>query len=165
MIFRKIADEYDDSYWKNFYENCAEGKFPKDVIYTNDSISVKVKKEWKIYPISKHSEEKQISDITSVFSEYFDISREVSKSNRKTKRNVDDTMIQNFIDKIRENNDIDDEEEKKIIAWIKIYVFLKLIAYEDFTSKGISGLKYEKDGLILDREIPDLEIPVEKNNL
>ena len=103
MIFRKIADEYDDSYWKNFYENCAEGKFPKDVIYTNDSISVKVKKEWKIYPISKHSEEKQISDITSVFSEYFDISREVSKSNRKTKRNVDDTMIQNFIDKIREN--------------------------------------------------------------
>ena len=74
-------------------------------------------------------------------------------------------MIQNFIDKIRENNDIDDEEEKKIIAWIKIYVFLKLIAYEDFTSKGISGLKYEKDGLILDREIPDLEIPVEKNNL
>lgn len=169
-IFEKCANLTDDDYWKDIFNDCAKGTFPRNFTFKNGILTHKKGNKINRLEISESPIEAFQSSLRFFQEEGGNLSDrdrkrlqmleeekllELANFSNKTWKDIKteklrDILIAEFINNVCEKHDFDEEEKTELSTTIKKGLMLKYLDKNNIILKEgkiteIGGLKYNKE--------------------
>ena len=150
-IFLECLEYIDNIFWENIFEDLAYGKAPYGTFFSKNFLCCNQKNKEFIYKLEKKCAEEIYREVYDILKNKFGLLSETEKIKKKKifvqfenelkesrnkwsdirKKNIKDSLIENYVLKMKKKHSLSYKQSKKVLSIIFISMIFKIITSKD----------------------------------